>query len=305
MHRYLLYNDGVRETTEKFLSPGQVGLLNGWGVFSTLRVKQGVMFAWERHYSRMKRDAEVLHVPFPDSEYLESRLRKLIEANEAWDSTLRVVVVRNQGGVFDAPNLDRDFDLIAFTKPLAHWGDSVRLGMVPQARHAENVFRGTKMLSWCFNLTWNESARQHHFDEVVLLNERGEVAELTSANIFVVRGHEILTPPLDSGCLPGITRALILEELEIPGYRIGEAVLTPADLEAADEVFVTSSTRDTLPVAAIEGLNLRFVSADLCLGRLAVQQRFDWYLDSYIAWQKSLVTSSGRHGNIEYEGLAP
>jgi len=177
--------------------------------------------------------------------------------------------------------------------------------MVPQARHAENVFRGTKMLSWCFNLTWNESARQHHFDEVVLLNERGEVAELTSANIFVVRGHEILTPPLDSGCLPGITRALILEELEIPGYRIGEAVLTPADLEAADEVFVTSSTRDTLPVAAIEGLNLRFVSADLCLGRLAVQQRFDWYLDSYIAWQKSLVTSSGRHGNIEYEGLAP
>ncbi len=288
MHRYLLYNDGVRETTEKFLSPGQVGLLNGWGVFSTLRVKEGVLFAWERHYARMQRDAEVLHVPFPDAAYLESRLRQLIEANQAWDSTLRIAIVRNQGGGFDAPNLDRDFDLIAFTKPLANWGKSVRLGMVPQARHAANVFRGTKMLSWCFNLTWNEAAKQNHLDEVVLLNERGEVAELTSANIFVVRGDEILTPPLDSGCLPGITRALILEELDIPGYRTGEAVLTPADLETADEVFVTSSTRDTLPVAAIEGLTLRFVSADRCSARLAVQQRFDGYLESYIARRKAL-----------------
>ena len=288
MHRFLLYNDGVRETTEKFLSPGQVGLLNGWGVFSTLRVKSGVLFAWERHYARMKRDAEVLHVPFPESVYLETRLRKLIEANEAWDSTLRVAIVRNQGGVFDAPNLDREFDLIAFTKPLANWGDSVRLGLVPQARHAANVFRGTKMLSWCFNLTWSESARQSHLDEVVLLNERGEVAELTSANIFVVRGKEILTPPLDSGCLPGITRALILEELEIPGYRVGQVVLTPADLASADEVFVTSSTRDTLPVATIEGLPLRFVSADACVGRRAVQQRFDGYLESYVTNRKAL-----------------
>ena len=288
MHRFLLYNDGVRETTEKFLSPGQVGLLNGWGVFSTLRVKSGVLFAWERHYARMKRDAEVLHVPFPESVYLETRLRKLIEANEAWDSTLRVAIVRNQGGVFDAPNLDREFDLIAFTKPLANWGDSVRLGLVPQARHAANVFRGTKMLSWCFNLTWSESARQSHLDEVVLLNERGEVAELTSANIFVVRGKEILTPPLDSGCLPGITRALILEELEIPGYRVGQVVLTPADLASADEVFVTSSTRDTLPVATIEGLPLRFVSADACVGRRAVQQTFDGYLESYVTNRKAL-----------------
>lgn len=289
MHRYLLYNDGVRETTEKFLSPGQVGLLNGWGVFSTLRVKRGVLFAWERHYARMRRDAEVLHVPFPESEYLVSRLRRLIEANEAWDSTLRVAVVRNQGGVFDSPNLDREFDLIAFTKPLTNWGESMRLGLVPQARHAANVFRGTKMLSWCFNLTWNESARQHHLDEVVLLNERGEVAELTSANLFIVRGDEILTPPIDSGCLPGVTRALILEELKIPGYRVGESVLMPADLESADEVFVTSSTRDTLPVAAIEGLKLRDVVPESRHGRLAVQREFDQYLESYVLGRKPLA----------------
>ncbi len=289
MHRYLLYNDDVRETTERFLSPGQVGLLNGWGVFSTLRVKDGVLFAWERHYARMVRDAELLHVPFPAANYLETRLRKLIEANHAQDSTLRVAVVRNTGGLFDAPNLDRDFDLIAFTKPLANWGESVRLGLVPHGRHAANVFRGTKMLSWCFNLTWSESARQSHLDEVVLLNERGEVSELTSANLFIVRGNQILTPSLESGCLPGITRAIILEDLTIPGYQTGEATLFPQDLEAADEVFVTSSTRDTLPVAAIEGLQLRVNPSGDRPGRLAVKQQFNKYLDSYVASRKLLA----------------
>ena len=124
---------------------------------------------------------------------------------------------------------------------------------------------------------------------MVLLNERGEVAELTSANIFIVRGQEILTPPLESGCLPGVTRALILEELTVPGFRIAEAVLMPADLESADEVFVTSSTRDTIPVASIEGLQLRFVGAESCHGRVAVQRSFEAYLDRYWTSRKPVL----------------
>ena len=286
MHRYLLYNDDVRETTEKFLSPGQVGLLNGWGVFSTLRVAEGVLFAWERHYARMQRDAEVLHVPFPDADYLYARLHRLIAANDSPDCTLRVAVIRNQGGMFDAPNLDRTFDLIAFTKPLTDWGESMRLGLVRQGRHAANEFRGTKMLSWCFNLTWSETARQHGFDEVLLLNERDEVAELTSANVFIARGDQILTPPLDAGCLPGVTRAIILEELRVPGYKVSEARLTLADLESADEMFVTSSTRDALPVSAIEGVALRFVGTKQCYARLAVQAALEDYLSSYVGARK-------------------
>ena len=65
MHRHLLHNGEIRETVELCLSPGQIGLLNGWGVFSTLRVVDGVLFAFERHFDRMRRDAELLRVPFP------------------------------------------------------------------------------------------------------------------------------------------------------------------------------------------------------------------------------------------------
>jgi branched-chain amino acid aminotransferase len=66
MHRFLLHNDDLCDAGERIVSPGQLGLLNGWGVFSTLRVYDGVMFAWERHFARMQRDAARLRVPFPE-----------------------------------------------------------------------------------------------------------------------------------------------------------------------------------------------------------------------------------------------
>jgi len=258
MHRFLLHNDDILDAHQKSLSAGQVGLLNGWGVFSTIRVAEGVLFAFERHWERMQRDAAKLHVPFPsDPAWLKSRLLRLVEANSAWNATLRAVVVRNHGGLFEGPDLDRDFDLIAFTANVNAWGDSVRLAVKPQARHAQCEFAGTKILSWADNLTWYEEAHQRGFDEVVLLNERGEVCECTSANIFAVRGREVWTPPLSSGCLPGVTRALLIEEIRLPAVSTSEKTLHPKDLEQADQVFISSSTRDFLPVSFIEGLNIK------------------------------------------------
>src|SRR5271154_3124981 len=257
MHRFLLHNGAILDAHEKSLSAGQVGLLNGWGVFSTLRVADGVPFAFERHWERMQRDAAKVHVPFPrDQAELKSQLLRLVEANSAWNSTLRVMVVRNRGGMFEGPDLERDFDVLAFTKDLNPWGNSVRLAVQPNARHAANEFSGCKILSWSQNLTWYEEAHARGFDEAVLLNERGEVSECTSANIFAALGGEVYTPPLDSGCLPGVTRELLLDVVRVPGISVVERTLMPADLERADQVFITSTTRDLLPAVSIEGLNV-------------------------------------------------
>lgn len=259
MHRYLLHNGEIRDARENLLTPGQVGLLSGWGVFSTLRVYDGVMFAWERHWERMRRDAERMKVPFPaDSQWLENALQKLVVANEAWNSTLRVVVVRNRGGLYEGPAIARDFDVIAFTVPMVRWPESVKLGLIPHGRHAASEFAGTKYISWAENLRRYERAHEHGLDEVILLNERGEVAECTSANVFVVQdGGRVWTPPLASGGLAGVTRAVLLEEVRVPGITIGERVLVPADLESANEVFITSTTRELLPVTRIEGLAIQ------------------------------------------------
>jgi branched-chain amino acid aminotransferase len=186
--------------------------MNGWGVFSTLRVADGVLFAFERHWARMAKDAALMRVPFPlKPDEMQSRLLRLVEANRAPNCVLRVVVVRNTGGIFQGP-VERESDLIAFTAELKDWGEGVKLTYAEQARHAASRFAGAKITSWALNLTFLEEAQRSGFDEVILLNERGEVAECTSANIFLARKNQVLTPTLSSGCLPGITRELLLHD---------------------------------------------------------------------------------------------
>ncbi|HYL39045.1 MAG TPA: aminotransferase class IV [Bryobacteraceae bacterium] len=280
MHRLFLHNDDVIDTHQKTLAAGQVGLLNGWGVFSTMRIADGVLFAFERHWERMRHDAALMRVPFPPApDWLKSRLMRLVEANSAWNATLRVVIVRNRGGLYEGPDLARDFDVIAFTTDLNPWGSGARLAIKPHGRYAQSEFAGAKVLSWAQNLTWYEEAHQRGFDEMVLLNERGEVSECTSANIFAIRGGEVWTPPLGSGCLPGVTRAVLLEEIRLPGIHVFEKTLFPKDLEGADQVFVTSSTRDFLPVSHIEGFTLR--SQGSILEQLS--KAFTEYRRAYVA----------------------
>lgn len=236
------------------LSPGQVGFMNGWGVFSTLRVSDGVLFAYARHYARMQNDAALMRVPFTfSSTDLHKQLVSLVDANHAFNATLRVAVVRNKGGLFEAPQIPCDADLIAFTADLTNWGSGVNLNYVPQGRHGASPFSGLKITSWAQNLTWHEKAHQDGYDEVLLLNEHGQVSECTSANVFVLRGNEVLTPPLaTSGCLPGVTRAILLEEIHLADLTIREESLSPEELESADGVFITSTTRDLLPVLSVD-----------------------------------------------------
>ena len=293
MHQLLLHNDEIRPTRDSLIAPGQVGFLNGWGVFSTIRIYQGVMFAWERHWARMVRDAKKMYVPMPaQPELLEAQLYKLIAANNAVEATLRVAIVRNKGGMFEGPDIEREFDVIAFTRDVADWGESVKLGIVPQARHAASDFAGVKFISWAQNLAWYEQAHRHGLDEMVLLNERNEVSECTSANIFTVFGDRVYTPILQaSGCLAGITRDVLLNDIQIPGVEIAEHLLLPADLQSADEVFITSTTREILPVQSIEGLHIK--AGRSMIPR--VQEAFTAYHRHYTDQRKAAVGSSGLH----------
>ena len=288
IHRHILFNDQVRDSSEKLLAPGQVGLLAGWGVFSTIRVLDGVLFAFERHWARMVKDAALFHVPMPcTAAEGQRRLLELVEANGAYNASLRVVVVRNDGSVWTGPT-ERRSDLIALTSDLHHWGRGVKLAMIPQARHAASPFAGTKILSWAMNLTWVEEAQAKGFDEVILLNERGEVAECTSANIFIAKGNQVWTPPISSGCLPGVTRGVLLEEVHVPGFSIGEKVVFPGDLESADEVFITSTTRELLPVLEIEGKPMK--QGDRA--RNAFQAEFSKYVERYVAQHRPAPASA-------------
>lgn len=276
----LLHNGKVVSSSDLILNPGQVGLLSGWGIFSTIKVVDGVLFEFPRHWARMRRDADLLRVPFPwTAAELEEMLLRLVEANEDFQATLRVCVVRNAGTMWNGPVAEPEFDLIALTAARSNWGAACKLGVVPNARHAACVFTGAKTTSWAMNLVWYEEAHRRGQDEVVLLNERGEVCECTSANIFACFGQTVVTPPLSSGCLPGITRQILVEKIQISGVEMKESSISLDDLERADGIFITSSTRDLLPVAEVEGLSIR-TGDDI---RQALAKAFEKYQADYVA----------------------
>jgi len=280
MHRHVLHNGVVREASERLLRPGQVGFLNGWGVFSTIRVLHGVLFAFGRHWARMRHDAALMRVPFPIGlQEMEAALLRLVEANQAHEATLRVAVVRNRGGTWEGPGIESDCDLIAFTTDLTDWGKGVKLAVTRQARHSASAFAGTKILSWSQNLVWLEEAQDRGFDEVILLNEKGQVSECTSANLFISEGSKVWTPPLSSGCLPGVTRDLLLHEVRVAGIEAGERELTLEDLQRADEVFITSTTRELLPALSVEGIRINRDEAV----RNSIQAAFTQYEEAYVS----------------------
>ena len=276
MHPLVLHNGRIVPAAEKTLAPGQVGLLAGWGVFTTLRIYDGVPFEFDRHWRRMESDAARVHIPWAlDREEVRRQIGELAAANRAENSVARMCVVRNTGGFWEGTGIERAADLIVLTADVKAWGASVRLAVARQARHAASPFAGAKVLSWAYNLTLVEQAQQAGQDEVILLNERDEVAEATSANIFAVVDGRACTPPLASGCLPGVTRSVLLEEVG----GIEERTLRLEDLYRAEEVFLTSTTRELLPVAEIDGRRVRM--EDRVRPRL--QQAFSEYVERYIA----------------------
>jgi branched-chain amino acid aminotransferase len=219
-----------------------------------MRIFQAEHFAFERHWKRLQKDAIRTRMPFPfDSDEVRSRLRELIQRNEVREGTARIYAVYNKVGFWQSGEDLPEVDLILCTAGLPSYREPVRLSLCEHGRHAGSPLAGTKVTSWLFNVWTLQGAQQRGFDEALLLNERGEIAECTAANIFCARGGRVLTPPLSSGCLEGVTRGILLEIAPATGIPMEEKTLRPADLYAADEVFITSTNRSLLGVSEVEG----------------------------------------------------
>jgi branched-chain amino acid aminotransferase len=254
LHRYITHNGRRMPIEEARLSPGQGGLLSGWGLFSTLRITQGVPFAFERHWDRLRKDSERTRCPFPfDRETVRGELLDLIRANEFEEGTARIYAIQNRTGFYRSEETFPEVDLLLCTAGLPAYREPARLGLRKDGRHAASPLAGVKVTSWLMNVWCLQEAQREGHDEVVLLNERGEVAECTAANIFVARGKRVFTPPLSSGCLEGITRSVLLEISGAAGYPAEERVLFPEDLYGADEVFISSTNRNLLSVGEVAG----------------------------------------------------
>jgi branched-chain amino acid aminotransferase len=254
IHRNVFHNDHLLPVEQVRLSPGQSGLMSGWGVFSTIRIVEGVPFAFERHWRRLSRDAEKIRCPFPfEVARVAEQLAQVLQVNGVREGCARIYVVSNQMGFWRSDENFPASDLLICSSDLPAHRDPVRLDLREHGRHAASPLAGVKVTSWLNNVWSLHEAHEAGWDEVILLNERGEVAECTAANIFCARDGRVATPPISSGCLEGVTRAILLELGPSVGVPVEERTLEPEDLYTADEVFVSSTNRNVIAVSEIAG----------------------------------------------------
>ena len=254
IHRNIFHNDSLQPIEKTRLSPGQAGLLCGWGIFTTVRIFRGEAFAYERHWRRLEKDAAIIRLPMPyTAAKVRVHLHEVIRANQVSEGCARIYLVSNNVGFWQSDEQRPPLDLIIYSAPLPEYREPIRLGLREHGRHAASPLAGVKSTSWLHNVWAVAEAQQEGFDEVVLLNERGEIAECTAANIFAVKNGKVYTPPLNSGCLEGVTRGILFEIAPETGVGVIQQALRPEDLYSADEVFISSTNRNLLGVGEING----------------------------------------------------
>jgi branched-chain amino acid aminotransferase len=254
IHRYVFRNEELVGVEKARWSPGQAGLICGWGLFTTVRIVQGEAFAYERHWRRLEKDAALTRLPLTYSgAKVRVYLQEVIRANKVIEGCARIYVVWNTVGSWKSEEKMPEVDLVITTADLPHYPETVKLTVREHGRHAASPLAGVKTISWLNSVWAAGEAQREGFDEVVLLNERGEVSECTAANIFAVKKEKIMTPPLNSGCLEGVTRGVLMEVAADAGAGVVEQTLRLEDLYEADEVFVTSTNRNVIGVREIAG----------------------------------------------------
>jgi branched-chain amino acid aminotransferase len=237
-------NGEVIEPDAARISPFDHGFTVGDGVFETCKVTKGRAFALTRHLRRLDRSAAGLGLPAPDHAVVAAGIAELLRA-EADAGRLRITVTGGPGPL-GSDRGDEGTTVTLAVSPESQWEPATSVTVVPWVRNERSAIAGLKTTSYAENVVALDRAHHDGSSEAIFANTAGDLCEGTGTNIFVVRGGEVLTPPLTSGCLAGITRELVLEWTDAR-----EVDLTMDDLQRADEAFLTSSTRDVQPIQQV------------------------------------------------------
>lgn len=259
-------NGEIRDQAHAVVSVFDHGFLYGEGVYETIRTYHGRQFLFDRHMARLRRSAGALElpVPFEDSEF-ERRIFATMEAaalgrraDGVREAYIRILLTRGVGELNYDPAGCPVPTVAIIVKPHVDpapevFARGVRVALVPMMRnHPQSVNPRIKSNNLLNNaLAMQEAIRRGAF-EGVMRNYRGELSECTQSNLFIVKGGVALTPTLDSGLLPGITREFLFEIGAEIGVPVREAVLRDEDLFGADEAFLTSTTREAVPIVMVD-----------------------------------------------------
>jgi branched-chain amino acid aminotransferase len=251
------------------------GFVYGEGVYETLRTYNRTPFLYDRHVRRLRRSADqlLLDVPFDDATLLKWIEQTMDAAGSQLRSEsggvqgappisnewyIRVLLTRGVGDLTYEPKATPKPSLVIIVKPLEPpagrvFTEGIRISLVDVMRnHPGSVDPRIKSNNLLNNALAMQAAYRRGADEGLMCNYRGELSECSQANFFLVRGGAALTPKSSAGLLEGVTRAFLFEVGRETGVDVRDEVLYPKDLESADEMFITSTTRELSPVVKVD-----------------------------------------------------
>ena len=254
-------NGRIFDEHEAVISVFDHGFLYGEGIYETLRTYNERLFVYDRHMRRLRNSARMIDlvVPFTDEE-LARHVSDTIDAMklEGKEAYVRVLVTRGVGELsYDLKATPRP-SWVVIAKPLVELPSEIyergcKVVLVDVVRnHPKAVNPMIKSNNLMNQALAAQQAFQRGAFDGVMRNDRGELTECATSNLFIVRNEIGLTPPIECGLLPGITRELLFEIGRNAGIEIREQVLRDDDLFGADEAFLTSTTREMVPIVAID-----------------------------------------------------
>lgn len=226
------------------------GVTTGDGCFETLKVIDGIPFALTRHLRRLRRSCDGLGIAPPDDTVVRDACAAVVDAAGTGDARLRITVTAGRTPLGSA-RADVEPTLYVLVGALPSWEPTTAVAVSPWVRNERSPVAGLKTTSYVENVVALAWAKERGCSEALFANTRGELCEGTGSNVFVVLDGRLVTPPLDSGCLAGITRELLLEAVDAE-----ERAIPLEELAATEELFLTSTTREIQPVHAVDDRRL-------------------------------------------------
>jgi len=260
MPRIIFMNDRLVPEEEAKISVFDHGLLYGDGVFEGLRSYSGRVFRLDSHLDRLWDSARAIALEIPlAKDVVAQAVNDTLAANNLIDGYVRLVVTRGAGSLGLDPNRTKNPQVIVIADtislyPREFYEKGLRIVTAATQRvHSAALSPRIKSLNYLNNIMAKLEGLQAGCVEALMLNHKGEVAECTGDNVFVIRSGSLLTPPPDAGILEGITRGAVMDLAHAAGIACHEATLTRYDLYTADECFLTGTAAEVIPVVEIDG----------------------------------------------------
>ena len=252
-------NGKLGDEKDLMLSPLDLGFVFGASAYETLRTYHGRPCLLEKHLARLRQSTASLDIPLDVSdEEVIGRIEETLAAASNPESYVRLIVSAGVGELDYRRGSTLRPTIVILVKPLPEvpprfYKEGIRVVVVDVVRnHPKSVSPSIKTSSLLNNMFAMREAYARGAEEAVMLSYRGEVAEGSQTNVFLVQGRAVKTPTAEVGILAGITRELVLTLAREQGFEIEECVFPPEELPSADEIFITSSTREIVPVVRVD-----------------------------------------------------